>query len=223
MERVLVDTTHTTACQRRRPRIAIKQPVRCPHDHRDVMVTAAGRLRCAPLLLVATRRLLPGWQPPRRHAGIDIVTVMLSGTIVHVDEQRRHTLGPEDVAVRWTGRGIEHAVIAAEPATLLELWLPGRADVEAGYARYVQPRVERVEQWSTLASAGDAIVRAIVLPVGATTAHRSRERSYLLSTLGRVVVDGHPVAPDARVTVHGSGGVRITALESTEVVAVTLR
>ena len=209
-------------------RISIKQPARTPHDHAtlaDVMVTAAGRLRCAPLLLAATRRYAAGdHQPPRRHTGIDIVTIVLHGSIVQLDTHVRHVLGPDDITVRSTGSGIEHAVLAdaTQPSAVLELWLPGRVDEPARHVRFTRPRGERLGCWSKLVALRDVTVSAIVLPVGATTVYRSVQRSYLLSTIGRIAIDGRTAQPDERVAVRGSGELRINALESTEIVAVTV-
>lgn len=166
------------------------------------------------------RRLAAGeYVAPREHTGLELVTIMLHGRIVQLADGRRATLGPEDVVVRWAGWGTAIAMLAEEPAALFELSLRGRADLAPGCACYERPRSYRVERWDTLASTSTATIRAIVLPVGARIALRAR--GYVLSTVGQIAIDGETTEPGAAIAIRSR--TCITALESTEIVAVTLR
>ena len=65
-----------------------------------------------PLLRLADDRLPPGTgYGPHRHADIDVVAVVLAGSLRHA-WGREAVLGPGDVAVLRAGRGLEHDEIA---------------------------------------------------------------------------------------------------------------
>jgi redox-sensitive bicupin YhaK (pirin superfamily) len=216
-----------------RPQISVTRPTYLQAaTQSDVMVTPAGRLRFAPLLLATMRHVVPGARvAPRHHAGIQIVTVMLGGSLVHGDALGgRATLGPDDICLRSTGSGVEHGAFAAsvEPVRALELWLTARADVVPWFEQRTVRRTERLGRLFPIAGRGsdlaidaDVGIGAGVLAVGTSMNHRVTRRSYLVSTVGRISIDGTIVEPGARVVLRGPGIARITAIESTEVVTVS--
>lgn len=67
---------------------------------------------------------------PHLHAGVDVVTTVLSGTLTHVEDEERHERGPGSY-VFTTGAGSEHDERneTAVPVRFVQAWfLPGTAD-----------------------------------------------------------------------------------------------
>lgn len=67
---------------------------------------------------------------PHRHAGVDVVTTVLSGTLTHVDGDLREERGPGSYVFR-TGGGAEHDERneGDVPVRFVQAWfLPGTAD-----------------------------------------------------------------------------------------------
>lgn len=77
-----------------------------------------------------------------RHAGLEIVSWVLSGALTHVDSTgSSHTLRPGEVGHLHAGGGVEHSETAAAPQTrFVQVWLRSDADDEPSYAvRTVPP------------------------------------------------------------------------------------
>jgi redox-sensitive bicupin YhaK (pirin superfamily) len=67
---------------------------------------------------------------PHRHAGVDVVTTVLAGTLTHVEGEVREQRGPGSYVFR-TGAGAEHDERndGPEPVRFVQAWfLPGTAD-----------------------------------------------------------------------------------------------
>jgi redox-sensitive bicupin YhaK (pirin superfamily) len=74
-----------------------------------------------------------------RHAGLDIVTWVVSGALTHADSVSSpaggsHTLLPGEVGHLRAGAGVEHSEIAAAPQTrFVQVWLRGEDGEEPSY------------------------------------------------------------------------------------------
>jgi len=74
---------------------------------------------------------------PHRHAGLEIVTWVVSGVVRHADSRDGATdLAPGSVGVLSAGAGVEHSEIAAAPQTrFVQVWLTADdPDREPAYA-----------------------------------------------------------------------------------------
>ena len=91
-------------------------------DSRVLLAPDDGSL--GPLLRLAEDRLGPGAGYGRHaHAAVDVVAVVLSGSLRHA-WGREAVLGPGDVAVLRAGRGLEHDEVAgARGAHVLQTYL----------------------------------------------------------------------------------------------------
>lgn len=79
-----------------------------------------------------------------RHAGLEIVTWVVSGALTHTDSSngsRPHTLVPGEVGHLHAGAGVEHSEIAAAPQTrFVQVWLRAEDGDEPSYdVRAVSP------------------------------------------------------------------------------------
>ena len=70
-----------------------------------------------------------------RHAGVDIVTWVLSGALAHVDSTGgSHVLRPGEVGHLRAGTGVEHSEVAAAPQTrFVQVWLRSEDGGEPSY------------------------------------------------------------------------------------------
>jgi redox-sensitive bicupin YhaK (pirin superfamily) len=70
-----------------------------------------------------------------RHAGLDIVTWVVSGALAHTDSTGgSHTLLPGEVGHLRAGAGVEHSEIAAAPQTrFVQVWLRSDEDSAPSY------------------------------------------------------------------------------------------
>lgn len=100
--------------------------------HWDPQNTAFGRL-----VLHDEHRLAPGAGfPPHPHRGVDVVTCVLEGELVHEDDTgRRVRLGAGSVAHLRTGTGVVHSETAgSDGARFVQAWL---VDERPGAPTYV--------------------------------------------------------------------------------------
>jgi quercetin 2,3-dioxygenase len=166
------------------------------------------------------------------HAGVEIVTVMLAGAFVHAGPRGSCVVGPDDVSVLATGSGVMHEEHVHGGARAVSLWLRASAVGAPSFAYRTLARTTRLDRLvpvassrapSALALHADATVSTGVFAVGAHTLVRpQRGCMYLLSTIGRIAVDGVAAEPGDRVVVRGHRPVQIDALQSTEIVAIDL-
>lgn len=77
--------------------------------------------------------------PEHRHAGIDIVTVVIDGTLSHTDSTgAKRLLGPGEVLVLRTGEGVLHSEYNADDQRdlhFLQLWLVGAGSYQVDVLR----------------------------------------------------------------------------------------
>jgi redox-sensitive bicupin YhaK (pirin superfamily) len=116
----------------------------------------AGNLAFGPLLAFNCDLVQPGpGYVGHRHAGLDILTWVVSGTLLHEAATGTHEVRPGQLQYLATGSGLEHSERSAsdsEPVQVLQLWLtagqPGRTP------HYVVGSVEPVGQELMLLASG---------------------------------------------------------------------
>jgi redox-sensitive bicupin YhaK (pirin superfamily) len=78
--------------------------------------------------------------PEHEHAGLVIVTWVVSGAVAHSGPSGDVTLSPGQVAVLRTGSGVTHAEVAAAPQTrFVQVWLTAPELDEPSYAVTTAP------------------------------------------------------------------------------------
>lgn len=218
----------------RRPRRRIGSGARIDADRHGTasLVGDQGELRMAPLIAAMSRQLAPGAETQvRRHAGPDIVCMVIAGVLRYEPVGAPPVmLWAETVAVLSTGAGIDYRwrSIGDEPAHVVMLWLLGNADGKPRIDLRMASRLKRLGtlapiagRGTALATRGDVSVIAGVLPVGGSLIHAARgQRSYVMSTIGAIAVDGVEIAAGGGVLIERTGAVRVSARQSTEVVVV---
>ena len=175
--------------------------------------------------------------PPHPHADMEIITYVRSGAISHKDSlgnAGRTQAG--DVQVMSAGTGIRHAEYNAEtvPTTLFQIWIePTRRGGEPGWGAKPFPKADRSGKFVTLASGidgdkdalpirADARVAAATLKAGdsAEYALDSSRHVYLVPATGSVEVNGVPIGARDGAAITGETGLKVTALEDSELILV---
>ncbi|MFL6163205.1 MAG: pirin family protein [Jatrophihabitantaceae bacterium] len=141
----------------------------------------------------------PGY-PPHRHAAVEILTWVLSGTLEHSDAEGDRRVGPGTLQYLSAGTGIEHAErsgSAAEPVRVVQMWL---AAEPGGEPRYQAVDVALPPVGLTLAASG-----ARPAPIGL----RQPGAELFLGRLPAGAALELPVAPYVHLfLLTGSAGVR---------------
>ena len=175
--------------------------------------------------------------PPHPHADMEIITYVRSGAISHKDSlgnAGRTQAG--DVQVMSAGTGIRHAEYNAEtvPTTLFQIWIePTRHGGEPGWGAKPFPKADRSGKFITLASGidgdkdalpirADARVAAATLKAGdsAEYALDSSRHVYLVPATGSVEVNGVHIGARDGAAITGETGLKVTALEDSELILV---
>ena len=172
--------------------------------HYDPANTSFGRL-----VLHDEHRLDPhAGFPPHPHAGVEVVSWVLEGRLVHEDPAGRvHELGPGALQHLSTGSGTVHVERAAgEPTRVVQAWLLGEGPPAAPSYALVVPEpgppvpvlqvgsavlhAGRLPAGGTLAVGGDRLVHAFVASgqAGAAGAHLSGGDAVRWSGPDRLVV-----------------------------------
>ena len=113
---------------------------------------------------------------PHRHANMEIISVVLDGTLAHKDSAgNQGVIRAGDVQWMSAGHGIEHSEYNgsdAEPVHFLQLWIqPDRLNAQPAYdQRHFDPAARR-GRWATLVS-----------PDGADGSIAIRQQARLLAT-----------------------------------------
>jgi len=175
--------------------------------------------------------------PPHPHADMEIVTYVRKGAITHKD-----SLGNEgrteagDVQVMSAGSGIRHAEynLERETTTLFQIWiLPTRKGGQPGWGAKPFPKDDRSGRFITLASGfeddadalpirTDARVLGATLKRGESTdyAAPASRHLYLVPATGAIEINGVRVNARDGAAITGEAGLKITALEDSELVLV---
>lgn len=95
--------------------------------------------------------------PMHPHAGVQILSVMLSGAMHHLDNLgNAFELGPGDIKVMHTGDGLEHGGRCAGQTRFLQIWLDGAAG--RPQVEVVHPKLQ-TNAWVTVAAPSGAPIR----------------------------------------------------------------
>jgi redox-sensitive bicupin YhaK (pirin superfamily) len=172
--------------------------------------------------------------PPHPHSDMEIITYVRQGAITHQDSLGnigRTEAG--DVQVMSAGTGIRHAEINKEPGktTLFQIWIePSTRGGAPSWGAKPFPKDNRAGNFVTLASGipGDAEALPIRtdarllganLKAGETAEYAldPARHAYLVPATGKVTVNGAAVNARDGAAITGETGLRVTALEDSEV------
>ncbi|WP_344042945.1 pirin family protein [Nocardioides panacihumi] len=159
-----------------------------------------------------------------RHAGLDIVTWVVSGALTHADSLDgssggSHTLVPGEVGHLHAGAGVEHSEIAAAPQTrFVQVWLRSDDDSEPSYdVHAVSPgpltealTVGGSTLWVSRLAAGESVTLPEAGPLHVYVASGALLRNSLAEPLA---------AGDALLVADGTGPLSVTAAIDTELLS----
>jgi redox-sensitive bicupin YhaK (pirin superfamily) len=173
------------------------------------------------------------------HRDVEIVTYVRQGAVTHVDSLgNRSTIGAGDVQAMHAGSGIRHSERndGDVPLLLYQIWLrPRTAGGAPSWQTRLFPRANRTGLLIVLASGdvrdegalpidADARLLGAFLRAGNVVEHRlpPGRGAYLVTTAGRVTVNGVTLAARDGAGVVDDAVITIVALEDTELVLAEL-
>ncbi len=175
--------------------------------------------------------------PAHPHADMEIITYVREGAITHKDSMGntgRTEAG--DVQVMSAGSGVRHSEYNLEDSAtrLFQIWiLPGSRGGQPSWGARPFPKGDRSGRFVTLASgfAGDEDalrIRAEARVLGATLKAGERlvleldpgRHAYLVSSQGKVEIDGLAVSARDGAAITGVARVEIVGVEDAELVLV---
>lgn len=202
---------------------------------------APGYLDFGPLRLCGMESFLPDYEGffMHPHANVEIVTVVLEGTVIHRDSLGHEARVPAgSVQVMSAGRGIEHEeMLEAAGSTgvtkAVQIMLdPRTQDGEPSIAHRAFSEADRAEGWVTLAS-GHSAVGGLPMDQDAsiqrTQIAAQRERTLdvaagrqvvVLVISGQVVANGVEAHAQERLVVRSAGALVIHATQEAELLAI---
>ena len=179
--------------------------------------------------------------PMHRHQDVVIISYVRSGAVTHEDSLgNRSTVQAGDVQAMHAGSGIRHAEFNGSDTStaLYQIWLRPRSTGGApSWSTRHFPRQERGGKLAVLASGyeddvvsgalaidADARLLGTTLRAGDTLEHRlaSEHQAYLVTTTGRVAVNGIALAARDGAAVSAVALLTITALDDTDIVLAEL-
>ncbi|MBD2749113.1 pirin family protein [Microvirga sp. BT688] len=175
--------------------------------------------------------------PLHQHDDVEIVTYVREGAITHEDSLgNKERIEAGNLQVMSAGAGIRHSEFNDEPipTQLFQIWIdPRHRGGEPRWSTRRFPRGERSGRLATLASGDAADSEALVinadarvlggsLQAGDTIVHAIPEGSsaYLVTTTGRLILNGLPLAPRDGAAITDERQITLTALDGTEIVLV---
>ncbi len=179
------------------------------------------------------RLVAGGGYDEHRHAGLEIVTWVLSGTLAHTDSAGHDGLvGPGRVQRLSSGSGVDHAerATADAPVHLVQMWLtPDTPDAAPSYQLGEVTPEALAADWVAVASGGraEAAVRLDVdnvtlwvtrLPAGSSRPLPPGEHRHLFVARGAVSLSGAgALAAGDAARISGPGEWTLTGQRDTEV------
>lgn len=175
-----------------------------------------------------------GGFPMHPHQDMEILTWILSGSLVHEDSTgARGEIRPGDVQRMSAGTGIYHSEAngsKTEPVRLLQIWLhPEREGLQPGYEDKHFPVAERRNQLRLIASPGsedgavkihqDARVYATLLDEGAEVKHdlAADRHAWVQVATGAVTANGVALKQGDGAAISGEDALTLVAGEPSEV------
>jgi redox-sensitive bicupin YhaK (pirin superfamily) len=173
------------------------------------------------------------------HRDVEIVTYVRQGVVTHEDSLgNRSTIAAGDMQAMHAGSGIRHSERndGAVPLLLYQIWLRPRTPGGApSWSTRRFPRAQHAGALTVLASGdaqdadalpidADARLLGALLRAGSTIEHRlpPGRSAYLVTTAGRVTVNGVTLAARDGAAVVAEAMLTIAALEDTEIVLAEL-
>jgi hypothetical protein len=178
------------------------------------------------------------------HRDMEIVTVMLSGTLEHCDSLgNRGVLRPGEVQVMSAGSGITHSEFnhsASEPLRLLQLWIfPRTKGLEPRWEQKGFPLAARAgrllpvvtaheansPEWAdALRIDQDAQIYLTSLRAGEEVAHQSRagRKSYLFVISGAATVNSQSIEFGDQARIADEPELRIRGTKAAELILLDL-
>ena len=175
--------------------------------------------------------------PPHAHADMEIITYVREGAITHQDSLGNHgRTEAGDVQVMSAGSGIRHSEynLEAGPTTIFQIWIiPNQEGGPPAWDAKPFPKKDRSGRFVILASGmpgdqgalpirADARVLGATLMAGETVDYglAADRWGYLVSTKGKVEINGTTLGARDGAAVRDESTLRITALEDAEVILV---
>jgi redox-sensitive bicupin YhaK (pirin superfamily) len=173
------------------------------------------------------------------HRDVEILTYVRQGAVTHEDSLgNRSTIEAGDVQAMRAGSGIRHSERndGDTPLLLYQIWLrPRTQGGKPSWQTRRFPREARAGALTVLASGdaqdadalpidADARLLGATLAAGSTLEYRlpPGRSAYLVTTTGRVIVNGVTLAPRDGAAVVDEAAIAIAALEDTEIVLAEL-
>ncbi|MBI3456587.1 MAG: pirin family protein [Candidatus Rokubacteria bacterium] len=177
--------------------------------------------------------------PMHPHREMEIVTVVLSGTLEHEDNQgNREILEAGEVQVMSAGTGIVHAERNPSPTVplhLLQIWI--RPERFGGPPHWVQAAFRHEAPHGPIIALASGEGRAGALPLGqsatiywvklgpaeaVTFRLRPGRRAYLFAIGGGAALAGHDLQPGDAVRIQAERAVRLRATRSADLLLLDL-
>ncbi|HEY5850913.1 MAG TPA: pirin family protein [Lysobacter sp.] len=160
--------------------------------------------------------------PPHRHANMEILSYVISGTLAHKDSASGGgVIGPGVLQWMSAGHGVEHSEYngsATAPVHFLQIWIqPSRLNHEPAYAQREAIAAD-ARGWTLLATPDgrdgslavrqDAVLRDVRLDRGETAAHElDPSRLYWLQVVqGSITANGREMNAGDAVGFDGETG-----------------
>lgn len=165
-----------------------------------------------PLRVINEDRVAPGGGfAPHSHANMEIISIVLDGTLAHRDSLGNvQTLVPGEVQRMSAGSGIQHSEFNGaqdKPVHFLQIWImPERENTPPGYAQKTFPTADRRGRWLPLVNregsdgalliGQDAILVGTVLDADQALHYRAApgRKQWLQVARGALVVAGQRLA-----------------------------
>lgn len=150
------------------------------------------------------------------HAGVAIVTWVLSGAVAHRDSLGGETtLEPGSVGILYAGDGVDHSELAAAPQTrFVQVWL--RSDSPASYA--VEPVAPQTGRFVVAGRVDGSTFAVARLEAGGSVTLPPGELRHLFVSRGALLRSSlaEPAGPGDAFVVRGGQTVTVAAAVPTE-------
>jgi redox-sensitive bicupin YhaK (pirin superfamily) len=189
-----------------------------------------GNVGFGPLTVHNDELLPPGTgYAEHRHAGVEIVTVVLAGALRHTSSVGSGVLGPCGVQRLSAGTGVVHSEVSAAdgPTRFVQSWLRA-ADPDAvpSYAAVpVDPEAGLhpvVGAGGVLTIGADAVLHLGFVPAGTTVALPEAPRVHVFVAEGALLLDGRRLGPAYAARLTDEPGLEVTAPLDTRLLVWTL-